>query len=159
MVKLCLSLVAAKGLEGSDIKFLFCILPWSLPCSSAQIYLSSHRLLLIITVLLPALLTDILLSQAVTMQFALAGASTIIVSGRSASSLDETKSEVQAAAPSCTILPITADVIDNTSVQQLFDRLPCIPDVLINNAGVSMSQSSIVDSSIDLWWSDWVRLI
>lgn len=92
------------------------------------------------------------------MQFALAGASTIIISGRSPSPLDETRSVVQAAAPGCTVLPITADVIDQTSVQQLFDRLPCTPDVLINNAGVSMSQSSIVDSSIDLWWSDWVSV-
>lgn len=93
------------------------------------------------------------------MQFALAGASTVIISGRSATALDETKSVVQAAVPSCTILPMSVDVIDKTSVQQLFDHLPYTPDVLVNNAGVSMSQSSIVDSSIDLWWSDWVRLV
>lgn len=92
------------------------------------------------------------------MQFALAGASTIIISGRSATPLDETKSAVEAAAPSCTIMPISADVIDKTSVQKLFDRLPRTPDVLVNNAGVSTSQSSIIDSNIDLWWSDWVRL-
>lgn len=101
----------------------------------------------------------LLLSQAVAVQFALAGASTIIISGRSASPLDETKSIVETAAPGCAVLPISADVIDKTSVQQLFDRLPRTPDVLVNNAGVSMSQSSIVDSKIDLWWSDWVRLV
>lgn len=93
------------------------------------------------------------------MQFALAGASTIIITGRNITPLEETKTIVQAATPSCTILPISADAIDETSVQKLFDRLPGTPDVLINNAGVSMSRTSIVDSSIDLWWSDWVRLI
>ncbi|MCJ1267189.1 hypothetical protein MMC22_007074 [Lobaria immixta] len=89
------------------------------------------------------------------MQFALAGASTVIISGRSATPLDETKSAVETAAPGCTIMAIAADVIDKTSVQKLFDRLPRNPDVLVNNAGVSTSQSSIIDSNIDLWWSDW----
>lgn len=90
------------------------------------------------------------------MQFALAGASVIIISGRKASPLEETKSAVHTVVPSCTILPICADVTDRASVQQLFERLPQTPDVLINNAGVSLSQSSIADSDIDLWWSDWV---
>lgn len=90
------------------------------------------------------------------MQFALAGANTVIISGRNAAPLEETKSAVQTVAPTCTILPILADVTDKASVQQIFDRLPQTPDVLINNAGVSMAPSSIVDSDIDLWWSDWV---
>lgn len=91
------------------------------------------------------------------MQFALAGASTIIITGRSITALEETKTIIQADTPNCIILPISADAIDETSVQQLFDRLPGTPDVLINNAGVSMSQTGIMNSSIDLWWSDWVR--
>lgn len=56
------------------------------------------------------------------MQFALAGASLIIISGRKAAPLEETKLAVNAVVPSCTILPIYADVTDRTSVQQLFDR-------------------------------------
>lgn len=91
-----------------------------------------------------------------TLQFALAGASTVIISGRNVAPLEDTKSAVEAAAPACQVVPIAADVIDKTSVQQLFDRLPRTPDVLVNNAGVSLCQASIVDSDIDLWWSDWV---
>lgn len=93
------------------------------------------------------------------MHFALAGASTVIICGRSAAPLDETKSAAEAAAPGCTVLPIPTDVIDKDSVQQLFDNLPRTPDVLVNNAGVGSAYSSIKDSSIDLWWADWVRLI
>jgi len=93
------------------------------------------------------------------LQFALAGANTVIISGRNTAPLEKAKSLIQAAAPSCTVLPISGDAIDEVSVQQLFDSLPRTPDVLINNAGVSLSQKSIVDSDASLWWSDWVSPI
>lgn len=92
------------------------------------------------------------------MQFALAGANTIVICGRSSSPLEETKSEIKATIPTCTVLPVTTDVIDEASVQSLFDGLPRTPDVLINNAGTSSSQKSIVDSDPGAWWSDWVSL-
>lgn len=90
------------------------------------------------------------------MQFALAGADIIVICGRSSSSLEDTKSEIQAAAPHCMVLPIPTDITDEASVQSLFDGVPRTPDILINNAGTSSSQESIVDSEPDDWWSDWV---
>lgn len=90
------------------------------------------------------------------MQFALAGAGTIVICDRSSGPLEDTKSEIKAVAPTCTVLSVSTDVKDEASVQSLFDEMPQTPDVLINNAGVSSSQKSIVDSDPGAWWSDWV---
>lgn len=51
---------------------------------------------------------------------------------------------------------MSVDVVDEASVQKLFDGLPSTPDVLVNNSGVSLSQRSIVDSDVSTWWADWV---
>ena len=91
-----------------------------------------------------------------TAQFAQAGADTIIITGRNSAPLDETKSSIEASYPGCTVLPVPTDVIDETSVQRLFNELPRAPDVLVNNAGVSLSPKSIVESDIRSWWQDWV---
>lgn len=91
------------------------------------------------------------------MQFALAGADTIVISGRSVGALDETKSIIQSTAPSCTVLPIATDIVNETSVQRLFDSLHRTPDVLVNNTGSLQSQDYIVDSDPSKWWADWVR--
>ncbi|KAI9849923.1 MAG: hypothetical protein M1837_000137 [Sclerophora amabilis] len=93
--------------------------------------------------------------KAIATQFAHAGAKIVIISGRSSAPLEETKSIIETAAPGCTVLPVSVDVVDKSSVQSLFDNLPNTPDVLVNNAGVSLSQNTIVDSNINVWWSDW----
>ena len=49
------------------------------------------------------------------------------------------------------------DVVDEGAVGELFGALPCVPDVLVNNAGVSGCQESIVESEVGGWWADWVR--
>ena len=41
----------------------------------------------------------------------------------------------------------------------MFDNLPVTPDVLVNNAGISGAQQSIVDSQPEEWWADWVSII
>lgn len=99
----------------------------------------------------------LLFLKAIAMQYALAGADTVVISGRSAGLLEETKSIIQKNAPNCTVLPVPTDVIDEASVQKLFDSLPRTPDILINNAGSSQSQTSIADSDSSIWWSDWVN--
>ena len=95
--------------------------------------------------------------QATAIQFALAGADAVIISARGLPSLEDAKASVQAAAPNCAVTSVTADVTDPASVHRLFDNLPRTPDVLVNNAGVYLSQDSIVNSDIEKWWADWVR--
>ena len=96
--------------------------------------------------------------QATALQFALAGADAVIISARGLPSLEDAKTSVQAAAPNCAVTSVAADVTDPASVYRLFDNLPRTPDVLVNNAGVYLSQDSIVNSDIEKWWADWVRI-
>ena len=79
---------------------------------------------------------------ATALQFAFAGADTVIMSARGPL-LEEAKSSLQAAVPSCAVTSVAADVTDPVSVQSLFDSLPRTHGVLVNNAGVSLSQLSI----------------
>jgi hypothetical protein len=43
-------------------------------------------------------------------------------------------------------------------VQALFDQLPGVPDVLVNNAATSLSWKRISESVVDNWWGDMVSL-
>ncbi|KAL2044706.1 hypothetical protein N7G274_002480 [Stereocaulon virgatum] len=95
------------------------------------------------------------IGKATALQFALASADAVIITARGLPSLKDTKASVQAAAPHCDIISVAADITDPASVQRLFDSLPRTPDVLVNNAGVSLSQDSIVNSDTDKWWADW----
>lgn len=98
------------------------------------------------------------LLQATALQFALASADAVIITARGLPSLKDTKASVQAAAPHCDVISVAADITDPASVQRLFSSLSRTPDVLVNNAGVSLSQDSIVNSDTDKWWADWVRM-
>ena len=90
------------------------------------------------------------------MHFALASASTVVIAGRSPEPLEEAKSSIEAAAPGCKVVSIVTNVVDEMAVQQLFDGVPDIPDVLVNCAGTASSKSSIMDSEPSVWWSDYV---
>ena len=92
------------------------------------------------------------------MHFALAGAATVIITGRGIGALEEAKSAMRAVAPDCTIRPFSVDVVDGASVQALFEGLPSVPDILINNAGAARSQQHITESDIEDWWSDYVGI-
>lgn len=117
-----------------------------------------HKLQLSFSSSLPRLTPTSRQPQATALHFALAGADAVIISARGLPSLEDAKTSVQAAAPECAVTSVAADVTDPASVQRLFDNLPRTPDVLINNAGVSLSQDSIVNSDIEKWWADWVRI-
>lgn len=95
------------------------------------------------------------IGKATAVQFALAGADEVIISARGLPSLEDARTSVRAAAPNCAVTSVEADVTDPASVQRLFDNLSRTPDVLVNNAGVSLSQDSIVNSDIEKWWADW----
>ncbi|KAF1825881.1 NAD(P)-binding protein [Dissoconium aciculare CBS 342.82] len=91
-----------------------------------------------------------------TKQFALAGAHRIWIVGRDLEALYETQIEVQAAASDCKVTPLTADLTSPSDVTKLFDSLDGeVPEVLLNNAGVSLSQVHLIDSDPVQWWADW----
>ncbi|KUL87488.1 hypothetical protein ZTR_04573 [Talaromyces verruculosus] len=62
--------------------------------------------------------------------------------------------EIRTASPSCEVRHIPVDVTVQESVYKLFEQMPRILDILINNAGVASSQTPLAESSIDDWWSD-----
>ena len=90
------------------------------------------------------------------MNFALAGAKTIIVSGRTESTLHDAKTEIEAAAPNTKGQPVSMDVSVEASVEALFDGLDGPPDILVNNAAALAGNGRIVDTDPTTWWHDWV---
>ena len=89
------------------------------------------------------------------MQFSQAGAAHIAITGRSLGALQTASDEVIAIAPGCKVKSIAADLVSESAVGQVFEALPGLPDVVINNAGVSLSQTHVADSDPDAWWRDW----
>jgi hypothetical protein len=92
--------------------------------------------------------------QAIAQHFALAGASAVTITGRTVSSLQETAAEIEKEVPGCSVSAFPADVTDAESVQRLFDQLPGVPDVLVNNAGIAAGQVTLAESNPDTWWND-----
>jgi len=99
--------------------------------------------------------------RAMTHQFARAGAGAIYITGRDGAALDETAASVARAVPACAVRSVVADVTSEEGVGAIFAMFgeSAVPDVLINNAGVSLNQLSITDGDPALWWQDWVRWI
>jgi NADP-dependent 3-hydroxy acid dehydrogenase YdfG len=97
------------------------------------------------------------------MAFALAGASTIVVTARSQHELDSARDDILKEThldPAPRVLTHVTDVTSNESVEGLFimlDKEGVLPDVLINNAGY-LEKSQLIHESDPLeWWSTWVR--
>lgn len=100
---------------------------------------------------------------------ALLSAAHIIVAGRTLDTLTTTKTEIEALAPTCRLTPVPVDLLSEPSVAQLFATLPLsssssssssssrplVPDVVINNAGISLDASPIADSDPTTWWRNW----
>ena len=89
-------------------------------------------------------------------QFALAGASRIWITGRDMNALQETQASTEKLVPGCKVHSITADLTSPDDVTKLFEGLSDeVPDILLNNAGVSLAQQLIADSDPKKWWEDW----
>ena len=92
--------------------------------------------------------------------FALAGARTVVITGRRSEMLEAAVSEIRTASPRAIALPIVADVGDLASVQSLWREVTGKVgkiDVLVNNAGVSSGPVKIGSGKVDDWWSIQVR--
>ena len=90
-----------------------------------------------------------------TKHFALAGASKIWITGRVMAALEETRDKVRKLVPDCQVCPVTADLLSPSDVIRLFYSLSGeVPDILLNNAGVSLSHKYVGDSDPQNWWTN-----
>ena len=97
------------------------------------------------------------IGRGIALAFALAGAKTVVISARSQSQLDATKSEIEAEAPSTKVLAIAADLTSPSAVDELYAALKkesIVVDTLINNAGIMSPFCSIADSDPMTWWNE-----
>ena len=90
-----------------------------------------------------------------TKHFALAGASSIWITGRALDALVETQKEIEELVPGVKIHSLTADLTVPDSVTKLFEGIGAdVPDILLNNAGISQAATLLGDSDPKLWWGD-----
>lgn len=83
--------------------------------------------------------------------FALAGATSIHILGRTQATLAETKKIVESDVPGVNIVLHIADVTDQKAVQKAAQEVGKW-DVLIPNAGYLAKRSPIKDLDVDEWW-------
>lgn len=95
------------------------------------------------------------IGKAIAEQFAVAGASCIIIAGRRAEPLEDTKASIALLSPTCQVFVRSgADVADRASVKNLMDGLPQIPEILVHSAAVSLSTAAVDESNPDWWLGD-----
>ena len=95
------------------------------------------------------------IGKAIAEQFALGGASQLILAARRTGPLEDTKQSIQALAPSCEVLVRgNTDVADAQAVESLFESLESPPDVLVHNAAVSLGTAAVPDSDPSKWLGD-----
>ncbi|ROV92438.1 hypothetical protein VPNG_09577 [Cytospora leucostoma] len=87
----------------------------------------------------------------IAIYFARAGATSIVLVGRDAKTLEESKVSIETEFPKCRVLSVPTDVTDPEAVASLFQKAGKI-DILINNAGSTGSIGPLVSSDIQKWW-------
>ncbi|KAJ6116526.1 hypothetical protein N7512_006251 [Penicillium capsulatum] len=88
--------------------------------------------------------------------FAVAGASAIVLTGRSVDGLKETEQLITKTNPAVRVLCIPLDVTDEHAVNTAFEEIHTklgTPHVLINNAGILAPPNTITGSNLDTWWA------
>ncbi|RFU33286.1 hypothetical protein B7463_g3050, partial [Scytalidium lignicola] len=95
------------------------------------------------------------IGKAIAEAFARAQASTIILIGRTESSLLITKQELEAVHTSLNVLFYVVDCTDAEQIEKTFCEVESnigAVDILVNNAGYLSDYASIRDTIIDEWW-------
>jgi NAD(P)-dependent dehydrogenase (short-subunit alcohol dehydrogenase family) len=96
------------------------------------------------------------IGKAIALSFSQAGASTVILLGRTGSTLESAKLDIEAKCPSITIHIYTCDVTSKSSVDETFTAIYAAHGpvhILINNAGVLAAAHSVASVSAAEWWS------
>lgn len=90
-------------------------------------------------------------SQHIAIHFARAGANLLVLAGRNAQDLDDTKAIIQKAASKCAVLCVPTDITDSAAVAHLFKQAGKI-DILINNAGFTGDFAPLAETDSQDWW-------
>lgn len=87
--------------------------------------------------------------------FATSGATKIAILGRTVSSLEQTKQEVEAAHAGVTVHTLVADISDETAVSKAFEGISEALgkiDILISNAGYLPDTKPIAEADVEEWF-------
>lgn len=94
--------------------------------------------------------------QHTAIHFARAGATSIVLAGRDAKALEESKVSIQAESPKCHVLCVPTDITEPKAVAKLFQKAGKI-DILINNAGSTGTIGPLAATEFQKWWMAFVR--
>lgn len=83
--------------------------------------------------------------------FARAGATSLVLAGRDAKALEESKVSIQAESPKCHVLCVPTDITEPKAVANLFEKAGKI-DILINNAGSTGTIGPLAATDFQKWW-------
>ncbi|KAH7054327.1 hypothetical protein B0J12DRAFT_784383 [Macrophomina phaseolina] len=95
------------------------------------------------------------IGKGIARSFAKAGASNVILVGRTRSLLESTKAELEAEFPSTKVHVFAADVTNATAVNEVFAAAAVSigpVDIVINNAAFLPAISAIQDADLKDWW-------
>ncbi|EMR68570.1 putative short chain dehydrogenase reductase protein [Eutypa lata UCREL1] len=84
--------------------------------------------------------------------FARSGATSIVLAGRDAKALEESKVSIQAESPGCQVLCVPTDITQPESVASLFQKAGKT-DILINNAGSTGAIGPLAATDFQKWWT------
>lgn len=102
------------------------------------------------------------IGKAIAHAFAETGASTVVITGRRASNLEDVKKSLNAAFPNTQVLAIATDAAEPAGVDKLFSEIAAANitlDVLVNSQGTTNSRKSIRNSDPEDWWADWAVMV
>ncbi|UKZ72468.1 hypothetical protein TrVFT333_000097 [Trichoderma virens FT-333] len=92
------------------------------------------------------------IGASIARSFAEAGVASIILAGRTESSLKSTVDDLAQSLPSLRVSYRLVDISSASSVKDLFASLSESPDTLVNNAGFMSEPQNFVTADIAEWW-------
>ncbi|CAF1510412.1 unnamed protein product [Didymodactylos carnosus] len=100
------------------------------------------------------------IGRSISINFAKAGAKTVVLASRTAAQLAEVGKEIKMVAPECNVIQQITDVGNVESVKKLIEKAVSVSDpatayVLVNNAGISEPNFNIADTNPEYWWNTW----
>ena len=90
--------------------------------------------------------------RSITQAFAVAGAATILITGRTEKTLLDAKKEIEAAFPQTKVQTFAADITNEQAVNDAFGSLNTKIDVLVHNAGYLPDVEPVSTTPVTEWW-------
>jgi NAD(P)-dependent dehydrogenase (short-subunit alcohol dehydrogenase family) len=95
------------------------------------------------------------IGRAITIAFAHAGASRLILTARTTSQLETVANEAKAVSNKIQIIQMETDVTNESQVETLFREIPGDVDILVNNAGYLEHNIPLAQTDPTEWWHTW----